>query len=64
MYPAGVTGNESYFNPDTTAECRCCGAEFDTERAHFDNGLCNTCGDKYEQERAELDERFNMEATE
>jgi len=31
-YPAGVTGNESHFYPDTTATCAECGVKFDVEQ--------------------------------
>ena len=43
-YPTGVTGNESYFNPNTTAKCHECGASIDVEQD--DHGISRD-GERY-----------------
>ena len=43
-YPTGVTGNESYFNPNTTAKCHECGASIDVE---WDDHGISRDGERY-----------------
>ena len=48
-YPVGVTGNESYFNPDCMMRCAECGAEIDTEQDYYGESIdgedfcCSEC---------------------
>ena len=51
-YPAGVYGTESYFHPDTMAECNVCGCEFDIEESVRED-VCDGCNNSNECEKEE-----------
>ena len=52
-YPAGVTGNEKYFYPDTTVKCSECGGIIDVEQDYYGESIdgerfcCQDCKDDF-----------------